>query len=260
LLRDKRAVVLPSATLASGGSLQIFCRTLGLDRVDGEAAGGGEGESGAHPRCRTVIIPSPFRDIDRRIIVPADAPSGDFRGRDEWLAYVQGILPRLVTGNRGGALVLFASHRDLRRTEEAVGEALTAAGFPVLSQRPGVPTSELSEEFRAVRESVLFGTETFWHGVDFRGETLTLVVITRIPFPHPGEPLQVGRRRALTDGEYWERYRYDTAIRLKQGIGRLIRGEEDRGTVVILDSRYPNFQRVQRLGLPVDGDDPFARR
>ncbi len=256
LLRERRSIVFTSATLAAGGSLRIFCRTLGIDQAEADEGGGAD----EHPWCRTAIIPSPFRDVDRRIIVPADAPSGDFRGREEWLAYVHGIIPRLVAANRGGVLVLFASHRDLRRTEAAVADGLTAAGFPVLSQRPGVPTSELSEEFRAVRESVLFGTETFWHGVDFRGETLTMVIVTRIPFPHPGEPLQMGRRRALSDSEYWERYRYDTAIRLKQGIGRLIRGEEDRGTVVILDSRYPSFQRVQRLGLPVDGDDPFARR
>ena len=80
--------------------------------------------------------------------------------------------------------------------------------------------------------------DTFWYGVDFKGDTLTQVIITRIPYPSPVEPIQRARKNILPPGEYWRRYRYETDIKLKQGIGRLIRSETDRGRVVVLDSRF----------------------
>jgi ATP-dependent DNA helicase DinG len=83
--------------------------------------------------------------------------------------------------------------------------------------------------------------DSFWFGVDFPGDTLTQVIITRLPFPHPQDPLQIARRSILPEREYWQRYRYETAIKLRQGIGRLIRSEADSGQVVILDARYRKY-------------------
>ncbi|NJL58616.1 MAG: hypothetical protein HC887_02140 [Desulfobacteraceae bacterium] len=96
----------------------------------------------------------------------------------------------------------------------------------------------MCEEFRALKESVLFGVDSFWYGVDFKGDTLTQVIITRIPYPSPYDALQMARKRTLSPKEFWSRYHYDTHIKLRQGIGRLIRCETDRGKVVILDKRY----------------------
>ena len=84
---------------------------------------------------------------------------------------------------------------------------------------------------------MLFGVETFWHGVDFPGDTLTQVIITRLPFPSPSSPLMDARKRCLPDAAYWDRYRYETAIKFRQGVGRLIRRETDKGIVVVLDNR-----------------------
>ena len=105
-------------------------------------------------------------------------------------------------------------------------------------QQKGISTSGLCDEFRAIKESVLFGVDTFWYGVDFKGDTLTQVIITRIPYPSPNNPIQMARKRLISNDEYWKRYRYDTFIKLKQGIGRLIRSETDKGKVYILDSRF----------------------
>ena len=100
-----------------------------------------------------------------------------------------------------------------------------------------MPTVTLCDEFRVIKESVLFGVDTFWYGVDFKGDTLTQVIITRIPYSSPSDPLQMARKRRDTN-EFWKRYHYDMHIKLRQGMGRLIRCDSDRGRVVILDSRF----------------------
>ena len=164
--------------------------------------------------------------------------SGAFECKEVWLNRVSELLPGLIRRNRGRTLVLFSSYGDLEAIAARVGDEIRSDGFPLLLQQNGASTAALCDEFRAIRESVLFGVDTFWYGVDFPGETLTQVIITRLPYPHPQDPLQIARRNLLTREEYWKRYRYETAIKLRQGIGRLIRSESDRGRVVILDSRY----------------------
>jgi ATP-dependent DNA helicase DinG len=89
--------------------------------------------------------------------------------------------------------------------------------------------------------------DTFWYGVDFPGDTLTQVIITRIPFPSPADPLQAARKKSRSPEEYWKRYRYDSDLKMKQGIGRLIRCDTDRGTVIILDSRFTAAARARIL-------------
>jgi ATP-dependent DNA helicase DinG len=187
---------------------------------------------------RFEAIPSPFDPAAAEIAVPKEAVSGSFECKEAWLSRVAELLPGLIRRNRGRTLVLFASYGDLEAISTRVADEIRADGYPLLLQQSGVPTASLCDEFRAIRESVLFGVDTFWYGVDFPGETLTQVIITRLPFPHPQDPLQIARRNLLPREEYWRRYRYETAIKLRQGIGRLIRSEADRGRVVILDARY----------------------
>jgi ATP-dependent DNA helicase DinG len=193
---------------------------------------------------RFEAIPSPFDPAAVEIAVPPEAVSGAFDCKDAWLSRVAELLPDLIRRNRGRTLVLFASYGDLEAISARVADEIRADGYPLLLQQSGVPTASLCDEFRAIRESVLFGVDTFWYGVDFPGETLTQVIITRLPFPHPQDPLQIARRTLLPGEEYWRRYRYETAIKLRQGIGRLIRSESDRGRVVILDARYRRHKGV----------------
>ncbi|MCX5823745.1 MAG: ATP-dependent DNA helicase, partial [Deltaproteobacteria bacterium] len=192
---------------------------------------------------RFEAIPSPFDPAAAEIAVPKEAVSGAFEYKEVWLSRVAELLPGLIRRNRGRTLVLFASYGDLEAISTRVADEIRADGYPLLLQQSGVPTASLCDEFRAIRESVLFGVDTFWYGVDFPGETLTQVIITRLPFPHPQDPLQIARRNLLPREEYWRRYRYETAIKLRQGIGRLIRSEADRGRVVILDARYRGHKR-----------------
>jgi ATP-dependent DNA helicase DinG len=148
---------------------------------------------------------------------------------------IVGILPELIDKNKGRTLVLFSSYSDLNLIAEQIAESATA--YPLLIQQQGQPTVNLCDEFREIRESVLFGVDTFWYGVDFKGDTLTQVIITRIPYPSPFEPIQIARKKLMSPKAFWSRYYYDTEIKMKQGIGRLIRCDTDRGKVVILDSR-----------------------
>lgn len=189
---------------------------------------------------RFARVPSPFGNSGFEIVVPETAENGRYDNKEAWTEAVVRAIPRLVRENRGRTLVLFSSYRDLDRVAERVRDEIAETRYPLLIQRPGQPTAALCDEFRAIKESVLFGVDTFWYGVDFRGDTLTQVVITRIPYPPPSDPLQAARKRLLPSAAYWNRYRYETGIKLRQGIGRLIRSDTDRGRVVVLDSRFRN--------------------
>jgi ATP-dependent DNA helicase DinG len=243
----RQSVVFTSATLRNGEGFDDFRRIAGIperaaDPSAGSAAAGAP-DPAASPATpgrdfRFAAFPSPFSPEAAEIVVPPGAISGAFEQKALWLRRVVELLPGLIRQNRGRTLVLFASYSDLGAVVREVSEAILADGYPLLIQKNGAPTAPLCEEFRAIRESVLFGVDTFWYGVDFPGETLTQVIITRLPFPHPHDPLQIARRNLLPREEYWRRYRYEAAIKLRQGIGRLIRSEADHGRVVILDARY----------------------
>jgi ATP-dependent DNA helicase DinG len=243
LLRDhiysgRECVVFTSATLRQGEGFAGFRRAAGMPEE--QANGGSDPEDPSaqeRGRFRFAAIPSPFPPDAAEISVPPDALSGAFECKKAWLARVAELLPGLIRRNRGRTLVLFASYGDLEAVSGRIAADIQADGFPLLVQRNGAPTASLCDEFREIRESVLFGVDTFWYGVDFPGDTLTQVIITRLPFPHPRDPLQIARRSLLPREEYWKRYRYETEIKLRQGIGRLIRSEKDRGKVVILDAR-----------------------
>ncbi len=221
----KRSVIYTAATLCNHGSFEDFRRITGM-------------EDDAPRRYRFARFPSPFARNRMEIIVPKTAVSGRYANKTAWTRTVIDALPRLIRETDGRTLVLFASYSDMIQIADAVAPHLDESRHPLLVQQRGRPTVSIRDEFRTVKESVLFGVETFWYGVDFRGDTLTQVIITRIPYPSPADPILAARKKILPTHQYWDRYRYDTDIKMKQGIGRLIRGETDRGRVVILDSRY----------------------
>jgi ATP-dependent DNA helicase DinG len=235
VLQGKEAVIFTSATLCRKGSFDIFRGIVGLG-----PHGRGEDEC-VERECRFEILESPLSRESMEIVVPSSAPSGDFRNKAVWIDYVVETLPLLVKENRGRTLVLFASYEDLDAVARMTSSPIAAEGHPVLVQRKGQPTTDLCDEFRSLKESVLFGVDSFWYGIDFRGDTLTQVIITRVPYPSRRSPLQVSREVTMERSEYWRRYYYDTDIRMRQGMGRLIRGEKDRGRVVFLDSRAARF-------------------
>jgi ATP-dependent DNA helicase DinG len=221
-LFDRRTAVLTSATLAPGGRFGPLARRLGLP---------------AEPGSREWIgldVGSPF-DYRRQgiLYVAAHLPAP---GRDSHDGPVHDELERLLRASRGGALGLFSSRRAAVAAAEALRER---TGMPVLCQGEDTAAA-LVRGFAADREASLFGTLGLWQGVDVPGDSCRLVVIDRIPFPRPDDPL-MSARAAAADAAGGNGFLSvsvaHAATLLAQGTGRLIRGPEDRGVVAVLDSR-----------------------
>ena len=179
-----------------------------------------------------VASPFPYRR-NAQLIVPQDMPdpsSGEHPRRlDE-------ALIDLCTASEGRALALFTSHAALQRAYRGISGALEAEGLQVLAQGINGNPQQLLERFRTQPRSVLLGTSSFWEGVDVVGDALSLLIITRLPFPVPSDPVFAARSECFDDpfGGYTVP---QAVLRFRQGFGRLIRSKRDRGVAVILDPR-----------------------
>jgi ATP-dependent DNA helicase DinG len=143
----------------------------------------------------------------------------------------------------GKAFVLFTSHKMLEAAARALTPWLAQRNIALFAQSDGMPRSKMVDAFKADINSVIFGADTFWQGVDVPGESLSNVIITRLPFSVPSHPLLEARLEDIRcrGGSPFVEYQIPEAvIKLKQGFGRLIRTRTDRGIVVILDPRVLN--------------------
>lgn len=214
-------VVLTSATLAVNDSLDYYCARIGLE--DGER----------------LCVGSPF-DYARqmRIEIPTRMP--DPNDADAYVPAVKKAVMHFVGKTRGSAFVLFTSAQLMRRVAEAVRDDLLAAKHRLLVQGEDLARHAMLEAFIATPGSVLFGLDSFWMGVDVRGDALRNVIITRLPFAVPDQPLIKARMDRITErgGDAFKEYSLPEAvIKFRQGVGRLIRTATDEGIVVILDRR-----------------------
>ncbi len=222
LFADSTAV-LTSATLTVGGSFDAMASAWGLADDDGE------------PSWRGLDVGSPFEHAKAGILYVAahlPPPGRDGTGSAEQLTEIA----ELVTAAGGRTLGLFSSMRAARAAAEAMSERLST---PVLCQGDD-STAALVEQFSADASTSLFGTLSLWQGVDVPGPSLSLVIIDRIPFPRPDDPLLSARQRAVAaagGNGFMAVAASHAALLLAQGAGRLLRGVEDRGVVVVLDSR-----------------------
>ncbi|MFU8893540.1 MAG: ATP-dependent DNA helicase [Luteolibacter sp.] len=221
LFDGRKSIVLTSATLGVGDpSLNYF-----KHRVGAESA-------------RALSIGSPF-DFQRqmRVRIHKNIPDPGTPKYDDALA--DGIRQSLIE-SEGRAFVLFTSYRTLRDAAERLRPFFKQQGWRLLLQGDGLPRHRMIEEFRADVHSVLFGTDSFWTGVDVPGEALSNVVVTRLPFAVPDHPLTASRLEAIQErgGNPFMEYSVPEAIlKLRQGVGRLIRTASDNGLVCILDNR-----------------------
>ncbi len=228
LLFDRvETVVLTSATLAAGGTFDFLAGRLGLDRAP--ALGG--------PR---EVLPSPFNYRDQCVFaIPDDVPEprDDVEGHG---ARVAEIAADLAHAADGGLFVLFTSHRALRQAAAALKARADLAGrWPLLVQGEG-PRDQLLRRFREAGSAILLGTDSFWEGVDVPGPALRALLIAKLPFRVPTEPMTAARCEAVAadGGDPFQDYLVPlAALKLKQGFGRLIRSRGDVGVVVLMDPR-----------------------
>jgi ATP-dependent DNA helicase DinG len=233
LLRDRlfagATAVLTSATLTIGGSFDAMATAWGL--VEGQA----DARADAEKRWRGIDVGSPFQHAKAGILYVAahlPPPGRDGTGSAEQLSEIAD----LVTAAGGRTLGLFSSMRAARAAAEAMAERLST---PVLCQGDD-STAALVEQFSADAATSLFGTLSLWQGVDVPGPSLSLVIIDRIPFPRPDDPLLSARQRTVAargGNGFMTVAASHAALLLAQGAGRLLRGVDDRGVVAVLDSR-----------------------
>jgi len=231
LFQDVDTVVLTSATLSTGGNFNFVRARLGLDRT------------------AELILGSHF-DFTRQSIfyVPRDLPEPR---EPDWAAQACRVLEKVLDASRGRAFLLFTSYAQMQQVHRTLRERLP---YPVLMQGERSKAA-LLEEFRAKPHSVLFATNSFWQGVDVQGEALSCVVIDKLPFSVPSDPVTAARIRHLnqTGGNAFYDYQIPEAvILLKQGLGRLIRSRNDRGILVLLDKRVvtKGYGRIFLTSIP----------
>jgi ATP-dependent DNA helicase DinG len=221
LFRNNCCCVMTSATLAVGRPDLAYFRT----RI---------GATEAEP----LQLGSPF-DFQKQMKLfvvqkmPDPRDDGYQKALEHWIAH-------FVQKTEGRAFVLFTSYRDMQQVSGAMEKFFVAEDMNLFVQGGGAPRSKLLEQFRSTPRSVLFGTDSFWGGVDVPGEALSNVIITRLPFAVPDHPLIEAKLELIEErgGDPFTEYSLPEAIlKLRQGVGRLIRTKADRGIIVILDNR-----------------------
>jgi len=208
--------VLTSATLSTEGNFQFIRSRLGLDRAE-------ELILGSHFDFRSQAI----------LYIPRDLPEPREK---EWIGHACDQLEEILAASQGRAFVLFTSHFQMRQVHRALKSKLP---FPMLLQGDG-SRAGLLEEFRRTPNCVLFATSSFWQGVDVQGDQLSCVVIDKLPFSVPSDPVVAARIRHLNESGGNAFYEYqipEAIILLKQGLGRLIRSRTDHGILALLDKR-----------------------
>lgn len=217
------SVVLTSATLRAGGSFDYMIDSLGLGSV------------------QTSVLGSPFPWIgDNHLLLLTDyLPAPRSRLMEEFKASAAAEIPRLLMLTAGRGLVLMAARARLEFVRDHARPILDAEGIPLLSQGDDAAAS-LVERMRAETATSLVALRSFWEGVDIPGAALSLLMIEKVPFDSPADPVAGARMEAIEmrgKDPYAEYLVPRAALRFAQGVGRLIRTEEDRGVTVVLDSR-----------------------
>jgi ATP-dependent DNA helicase DinG len=222
--RPYRSVLFTSATLTVDGGFDYWKSRVGLNQV----------------RFRETAerrFPSPF-DYEHSVLlgIPSEAPEP---GEEGFTSFAARFIGEALAISEGHALVLFTSYAMLQQVHRAVAPELSGRGIAVLRQGED-DRGRLLARFRGDAASVLLATDSFWEGVDAPGEALELLILSRLPFRVPDDPVLAARMEMIEErggNPFYELSLPDAVVRLRQGFGRLMRRQDDRGAVLILDSR-----------------------
>ena len=213
---EKECVILTSATLTADNSFDYIRDRLGAREAE------------------ELVVGSPF-DYEKSVLLylPTDIPEPN-QGAAQHM--VETSITRLAQATHGRMLVLFTSYAQLKRTSSALTAALKTEGFSIFEQGEGASPTALLETFRKSEKAILLGTRSFWEGVDIQGEKLSCVVIVKLPFDVPSDPI-IAARSEIFDNPFAQYSLPEAILKFRQGFGRLIRASGDRGIVAVLDSR-----------------------
>jgi ATP-dependent DNA helicase DinG len=216
LWHEKEAVILTSATLTAAGDFNYVRNTLLAEEAD------------------ELTLGSPFDyESSTLLFIPKDIPEPNAPGYEQ---AVNRAIAQTAIASGGRMLALFTSYAQLKRAAQAIGPHLRDQDIQIYEQGDGASPQALLESFKNSDRAVLLGTRSFWEGVDVPGESLQVVVLTKIPFEVPSDPIVAARSETFDDpfGEYQVP---EAILKFRQGFGRLIRSASDRGVVAVLDRR-----------------------
>ena len=217
----KETVVFTSATLAVADSFAYFKRGVGLEALS----------------THEMVLASPFDYLSQALLcLPTDLRE---LNDPEFLEQVTSVVGEIAEAIDGRTLVLFTSHLQLQAVAERLGVRTARSHLTVLAQNLDGTRRQLLSQFQENPRSILLGSSSFWEGIDVPGDALSCVVIVRLPFRVPSDPLQLARSANLVD-PFGQLALPEAVLRLKQGFGRLIRRQSDRGAVVLMDHRIAN--------------------
>ncbi len=224
VFEEMSSVICTSATLAAGKDFGYWCRRTGLSNLDPDRVS-----------CKSFASPFPY-DKNMLFAVASDAPLSN---QSEFQPWIEMAIPRLIKAAEGRTLVLFTSYESLKSAHKTCVSVLR--GFNGLIMKQGDDdNSKLLERFKNDNESVLFATDSFWQGVDIPGESLSQVIIVKLPFSVPNDPVFMARSEAIEKrggSSFMELSVPEAVIKFRQGTGRLIRRSDDKGVVTVLDKR-----------------------
>jgi ATP-dependent DNA helicase DinG len=229
LFTEKKSVILTSATLTTNHSFQYMINRLGLEDF--------------YPIC--LSIPSPFLYKEQvKFMIPSDMPLINKVSMDDYVAVMSKHLAEIIRTMNGKTLILFTSYEMLKMTYSQLKDNEKLNEFILLAQGGG-SSGKLLKQFIHNERTVLLGTSSFWEGLDLPGDQLNCLIIVRLPFPSPDEPVLSAKSeniRARGGNPFIELSLPEAIIRFKQGFGRLIRSESDKGVIFVFDRRITSTE------------------
>ena len=218
---NKPPVIVTSATLAVNGDIRYFMGRIGAGNA------------------RSMILDTPF-DFKHQVQTYIAKNMPDPRDLDAFLDKAEGHLRHFLALTNGRTFVLFTSYNMMNNLAKRMETFFSENNLTLLLQGDGLPTLKMIEKFKSTERAVIFGTSSFWTGVDVPGDALSSVIIMRLPFANPDHPLELARTEratALGKNAFFDYTVPEAVLKFRQGFGRLIRTKDDTGIVVILDSR-----------------------